>query len=237
MGSQYCPSVLLDFTCQSTPHSDFPRGVCHSYSLLKPPNLLFPPHSQFIENLIFPSPNLSVCLLLYPHILCFLLLKWMNSLCSFSRPVHFLLPPKGFCPSSLNFFLSSASFLLVYKHAETWPAFFKKYEEKVYLPFTPYPTPATTPFFVCLLQQNTLNEVYIFTVIISSYLIPYWASSTLDIHIHYAMKIAFFRFTNDFHIIKSNDYSYSLFCHSWGRLTQWIRTSFSKFCIAFLLRF
>lgn len=157
MGSQYCPSVLLDFTCQSTPRSDFPRGVCHSYSLLKPPNLFFPPHSQFIENLIFPSPNLSVCLLLYPHILCFLLLKWMNSLCSFSRPVHFLLPPKGFCPSSLKFFLSSASFPLVYKHAETWPAFFKKYEEKVYLPFTPYHS-SYHPFFCLLVTAKHLER-------------------------------------------------------------------------------
>ena len=134
----------------------------------------------------------------------------------FSRPVHFLLPPKELCPSNypLNCFLSSGKFPLAYKFAETWPAFKKKCKEKVHLPITPFPIPSITPFFLFLFTIKHLEKgACIHCLCFFLFPLKYVLLQTL---INHSMKIALFRFTSDLHITKPNNYYFLLFCCSQG---------------------
>lgn len=118
--------------------------------LLKLPNLLSLPHSQFIETHIpiIKSTNLLAALSTY------------SASPSLVMDEQFVLPFQGQFISSyhlknfvsliiytLRCFLSSGKFPLAFKCAETWPAFKKKCKEKIHLPITPYPVPSITPFF------------------------------------------------------------------------------------------
>lgn len=150
----------------------------------------------------------------------------MNSLCSFSRPILFPLPPKVLCPSNcpLNFF-SSRSFPLAYKHAETWPAFLKNGRKNLSC-FSSLSHSSYHPFFYFPLQQNALKDVYVLVVFISSLLILSRTCSSLGVHTHYSMKIV--------QVIKSSEDSYSLlFCHEF--LTQWIKCPSQNVVLLFLL--
>ena len=133
----------------------------------------------------------------------------MESLCSFSRQVHFLLQPQRPCPSNspLNFFLSVRSFPLAYTYAESMTNIFfnvKKRSTFYSLSHSSY----HSSFFFSIEAKHFERSTYIqLSFLLISYPIeqvPLW----MFIHIHYSMKIVFFFQVS---ITKYDIYSQSLF--------------------------